>query len=76
MEKNERTETKMDEDGESQWRNLERKFGSVQQEKMLSVHLRAAWLEGSLLVIMIEREQFCVLSGMELCEARVGRDSY
>ena len=65
-----RTETKMEKANGTIWRE------SSVQEKMLSVHLRAAWLEGSLLVIMIEREQFCVLSGMELCEARVGRDSY
>ena len=30
----------------------------------------------SLLVIMIEQEQFCALPRMELCEAKVGQDRH
>ena len=68
----------MDEDEERQWqwRNLERKFGSVKLEKMVSVHLQAALLKESLSVIKIEREQFCALPRAELCEAEVGRDRH
>ena len=33
------------EDGESHWRNLERKFGFVKLEKTVSVLLQAAWLK-------------------------------
>ena len=40
------------EDGESQWRNLERTFGFVKLEKTVSVHLQAAWLKESSLVII------------------------
>ena len=35
------------EDGESQWRNLERKFGSARSERMASVHLQVEWLKES-----------------------------
>ena len=45
--KNERTSDEPCEDGESQWRNSERKFGSVKVEKMVSVHSRAARLKES-----------------------------
>ena len=52
---------------------LERKFGFVKLEKMVSVRFRAAWLKESSLIIPIEREQFCS-SKMELSEAKLGRD--
>ena len=64
------------EDGESQWRHLERRFGFVKLEKTVSVLLQAAWLTESLLLIMIEQEQFCALPRMELCVAQVGRDRH
>ena len=37
---------------------------------MLVHHLQAVLLKESLSVIMIEQEQFCVLPGTELCEAK------
>ena len=63
----------LDEDGESQWHHLERKFGSVNKERCYFVHLSVPRLVASLLVIMVEQEQFCVVPRKELCEAEVGR---
>ena len=64
------------EGGESQWRNLEKKFGFVKLEKMVSALFQVARFKESLLVIMIEQEQFCALPRMELCDAKVGRDKH
>ena len=49
----------LDEDGESQWRNLERKYGSVKCAEDGVNSLASRRLKVSLLVIMIEQEQFC-----------------
>ena len=50
----------------AQFGEREREPGSVTLEKMVSVHLQAAGLKKSLLVIMIEQEQF-------LCRKRCAR---
>ena len=56
--------------------NVERNFGFVKLEETVSVLLQVAWLKESLLVIMIEIEQFCALPRMELCEEKVGQDRH
>ena len=51
-------------------------FGFIKLEKTVSVLLQVARFKESLLVIMIEQEQFCALSRTELCEAKVGQDRH
>ena len=54
------------------WRNVW--FYKIGEDGVSS--LQVARFKESLLVIMIEQEQFCALSRTELCEAKVGQDRH
>ena len=66
----------MVEDGESQWRNLERKFREIGEDGVRSFASRMTQGIFVLSIIMIEQEQFCALPRTEWCDAKVGRDSH
>ena len=63
----------MDDDGESSWRNLDRKFGSVKLGRWCQFICKAHDSRNLLSVIMIEQKQFRALPRTEVCEAKVGR---